>query len=539
MSTFSKPGARRSGFTLIELLVVIAIIAILIGLLLPAVQKVRDAAARMSCSNNLKQIGLALHNYHDAHGTFPAGNDTRGNCCAAPSYSNWAIDILPFIEQDNLFRGYQTANSYNIQPTVATPPGLVLNWDSSNIPVVQTFVKTYACPADPNAKPGRTAEPGSGPANDLNIQYAFGSYRAVSGMSSFTGRVFWDTCEPGLIDDLPAPFNVLSQQWKGILHSVNARHSRCPMGGPEAIVNVSDGTSNTLMVGEYQHRRPPPLHLLGLQLHLLQLLLHLDLQRHAHQPVQRVRREHGADRPDGQHLQARLREQPHQRAELLHGRRVGAVLQLQRGHEPARRHGHHDGRRDRRRPLSGTGPGGRAARRARPVYSSSRLRSQEDTAMARALALFGVAAALAAAGCGGGDPDLVPVSGRVLVDGKPRGGLVVMFQPIGGTENPNPGKGSAARTDAEGRFTLAQDENHPGAVVGRHRVAIFTAQVGAEAPRSPEEEEVGSPDGAPGGPAETIPPRYNDATELTYDVPPGGTDQANFDLQVETATRRR
>jgi prepilin-type N-terminal cleavage/methylation domain-containing protein len=135
------PVRRSPGFTLIELLVVIAIIAILIGLLVPAVQKVREAAARMQCSNNLKQFGLALHNYHDANGGFPPSKRTTA---AGPSNQAWVQMTLPYMEQDNLYKMYRFDMNWNDAATNDLDPG------GPN----SVQVKIFLCPSAPGGRVG-------------------------------------------------------------------------------------------------------------------------------------------------------------------------------------------------------------------------------------------------------------------------------------------------------------------------------------------------------------------------------------------------
>src|SRR5207247_4603186 len=106
-----SPRLRRA-FTLVELLVVIAIIGVLVALLLPAVQSAREAARRMNCLNNERQIGIALHNFHDLPGTFPPGGITNGPCCGTQSGPTWTIFILPYIEPQDLYDRYDQNKSY-------------------------------------------------------------------------------------------------------------------------------------------------------------------------------------------------------------------------------------------------------------------------------------------------------------------------------------------------------------------------------------------------------------------------------------------
>src|SRR5688500_13398565 len=144
----------RAGFTLIELLVVIAIIAVLIGLLLPAVQKVREAAARLSCQNNLKQLGLGMHNFHDANnrlieGLPPARTPPGYTCC----WGTWMVPILPFIEQDNLFRLYRNYGGNDEMGLAMTGGASTLRYGSgTNLEVTRQRIKILTCPSDtPNA----------------------------------------------------------------------------------------------------------------------------------------------------------------------------------------------------------------------------------------------------------------------------------------------------------------------------------------------------------------------------------------------------
>lgn len=230
----------RRAFTLVELLVVIAIIGVLVALLLPAVQAAREAARRSSCSNNLRQLALALHNHHDVANVLPPGGTYYGNCCTPPTYTNWAIEILPYMEQTALYQQYRQ-NETNVS--------------TNNNLVGRQRVKTHECPSD--TLKGKLEAPASGPLAS-GQQWMHGSYRAVSGKGNMVrGHGAWDSHEPGLW-----PNNTMDHTYKSFLHAVGTSYNgvNAPsgawsaMGGAERFANATDGLSNTLMLGEYTSR---------------------------------------------------------------------------------------------------------------------------------------------------------------------------------------------------------------------------------------------------------------------------------------------
>jgi prepilin-type N-terminal cleavage/methylation domain-containing protein/prepilin-type processing-associated H-X9-DG protein len=198
-----SPKRKPGGFTLIELLVVIAIIGVLIALLLPAVQKIRESANRTTCKNNLRQIGFALHNYHDVNLTFPLGTDGTGanttTWKADPSYG-WPVYILPYLEQTNVWN--------QMNPDVITFESVF----QTNVPVLQTKLPVFICPSDQ-------------PFNDLNVNRPF--LQEVPGQTIYLSKSNY-------------PGNGGNSGGSGIFYT-NVKVNI------EAIV---DGTSNTFMVGE-------------------------------------------------------------------------------------------------------------------------------------------------------------------------------------------------------------------------------------------------------------------------------------------------
>jgi len=226
----------RRGFTLIELLVVIAIIAVLIALLLPAVQSAREAARRSQCVNNLKQFGLAMHNYHDTAGTFPPA---RKGCC----WGTWNIFILPNIEQTQVYNAWNSFGNNN----GGGPEGTHRYFGAVNVTVADTVISTFLCPSDggtnswinnTSVTPGKTyvCRFRNYVVNMGNTNIGQMNFPASSANPTllFNGAPFYDMGSPN-VDIQPA-----ATYYPG-------RNTRNLVG----MAGITDGSSNTVAVSEY------------------------------------------------------------------------------------------------------------------------------------------------------------------------------------------------------------------------------------------------------------------------------------------------
>ncbi len=241
---------RSAAFTLVELLVVIAIIGILIALLLPAVQAARESARRTQCTNNLKQIGVALHNYHDTRKTFPPGN-VQDNTTTNPNNTfgrnftaNWAIYILPYLERDALGEAYDVTLDHRV---ITGANGI------ENSRIKSTVIKGYNCPDDLTA--GQLLGPASiGTAFGL---WAASSYRCNGGLVDGAGSVH--SGGGGQTNRWWSQFDGVPAETMG--YGRGPLHVWAPNNGnqfpPETTAKILDGTSSTLMVGEYYTSNTP------------------------------------------------------------------------------------------------------------------------------------------------------------------------------------------------------------------------------------------------------------------------------------------